>query len=444
MNFYNLEKWLENTINELNIHKWTEIQEKALQLSLENKNFIGISPTGTGKTLAFLLPILNRINFSIFKLQSIIIAPTRELCRQIFSVLQEFKKNNKQLKVSLLIGGNDLNKSINNLKSNSSQIVISTPKRFLEVAKELPSVIFENINSFVLDEADMLLDLNFFPDINKIIDCINLNDSIIKIAMGATLHDLLNNEIKKIFKNITTINLNNLNLTINKISHVLIKTHDKKHALAVLVNQLNPYFCVIFTNTNKTANEVYKYLLSLGVNVTNLHSDLLSRERKNNYKSIKNNKFQYVVASDLFSRGLDIDGASHVINYDLPDDVQWYIHRSGRVGRGKYTGISYGLFGNNDLIKLKKILNKKIHFQVKQIKNNELVDFKINLKPKKKFNPEQENEINKIINKNKNNIKPKYKQKLKEKIKKIKQKYKHQHIDKIMKSKINQTYKSER
>ena len=437
MNFYNLEKWIENKIKELNIYKWTDIQEKALQLSTEQKNFIGISPTGTGKTLAFLLPILNRIDFLTIGLQSIIIAPTRELCRQIFSVLQEFKKNNKQLKIALLIGGNDLNKSINNLKNNCSQIVVSTPKRFLEVASELPKTIFANINSFVLDEADMLLDLNFFPEIKKICDHLNPNAAIMKIAMGATLHDLLSNEIKKIFKSVTIVNLNNLNLTIDKVTHVLVKTDDKKHALAVLANQLNPYFCVIFTNTTKTANDVYRYLLSLGLNVTNLHSNLSSRERKNHYNSIKKNQFQYVVASDLFSRGLDIDGASHVISYDLPNDTQWYIHRSGRVGRGKYFGTSYVLFSNNDLVNLKKLLNKKIHFQVKQIKNNELSDFKIKLKPKKTFSSAQENEIKKIIHKNQNNKKPNYKKKIKQEIQKVKQKYKHKHIDEVMKNKIN-------
>lgn len=432
MSTYNLKSWILTCLKNNNINKFTPIQEKSLSLMNSGKNFIGVSHTGSGKTLAYLLPILERLDFNINKYQAIIVSPTRELARQVFNVLKLFKEEQPNLKAKLWIGGIDLNQSINNARTNYAHIIICTPQRFLEISNNLPNTLFENVNTFVLDEADMLLDLNFYPQITQISNKLNF-DNIYKIAMSATLHNQLNNEINKIYKNTIVTNLNNVDKLMQKIDHIVIKTNDKQHALSVILNTINPYFCLIFTNTKTKANEIYKLLLNQNYNVINLHSGLSTRSRKNNYKDIKNQKFQYVVASDLFSRGMDIEGASHIINYDIPKTPEWYIHRAGRTGRNKYTGISYVLYTNNDQKDFQKILDKKIHFQVKQIKNNELVDSKLNFKNRKIKNDQQEKEIKKILATNSKIVKPGYKKKLRSKINKIKQKHKREHIEKLIK-----------
>lgn len=441
MNTFNLKPWISSSLKNNNIKEFTQIQERSLNLLNEGKNFIGVSPTGTGKTLAYLLPILERIDFTVNKYQAVIVCPTRELARQVFNVLKTFRDEQPDLKTKLWIGGVDLNQLINNAKINFSHIIICTPQRFLEVSNNLPNTLFENVHTFVLDEADMLLDLNFYPQIAQITEKLDF-ENVYKIAMSATLHNQLNNEINKIFKNTIVVNLNNIDKLMQKINHYVIKTNDKQHALSVILNTINPYFCLIFTNTKTKADEIYKLLLSQNYNVINLHSGLSTRSRKNNYKDIKNQKFQYVVASDLFSRGMDIEGASHIVNYDIPKTPEWYIHRAGRTGRNKYTGISYVLYTNNDQKDFEKILNKKIHFQIKQIKNNELVDSRLNLKKKKIKNEKQEKEIRKVVATNSKIVKPGYKKKLRSKINKIKQKHKREHIEKLVKKERMKQYRT--
>lgn len=441
MNTFNLKPWIINALDP-NINKWTMIQEKSLPISLAQQNFIGVSPTGTGKTLAYILPILQAIDLTQKSHQAIIVCPTRELARQVKHVFQTLKISNQNYKVSLWIGGLDLNKLINDAKVNLGQIIICTPQRFLEVSNQLPDKAFENVKTLVLDEADMLMDLNFYPQIHQICNKLDF-DNVQKIAMSATLHDMLNNELKTLFKQTTIINLNHADLLINKIDHYIIKTTDKNHALAVVLNQISPYFCLIFANTAKKADEIYKFLLAQNKNVVNFHAKLSTRERKNNYKAIKDKKFQYVVASDLFSRGMDIEGASHVISYDIPEAPEWYMHRAGRVGRSKYTGTSYVLYQPSDQNKLDKILKKKIHFKVKQIKNNELVDAKLNLSSRKPINQAQEQEIKKVVRTASKKVKPGYKKKLKQDIQKIKQKHKRQHIEALVKKQRLSSYKQQ-
>lgn len=442
MQTYNLKPEIVQAIKQAKFTSWTPIQEQALSLAQSGKNFLAISPTGTGKTLAYLLPVLNKIDFNQKNIQSIIIVPTRELARQVYNVLKMFKTTIPQLKTSLFIGGLDLNKLIYEASHNPGQIIITTPQRFLDIAKELPNQIFSNVNSFVLDEADMLMDLNFYPQIHEIIKKIDF-ENIYKIAASATLHNMLNDELSNIFKNVTVINLNKEDIRQQNVQHFLIKTNDKDHALFVLANTINPYLCIVFANTTKRADEIYKKMLAAGFDVINLHSKLQSRTRKNNFNRVKDHKYQYVVASDLFSRGMDIEGASHIINYDLPETPDWYIHRSGRTGRGKYSGISYVLFSNNDYDRLQKILNKKIKFSIKKIKDNNLIDSKLDLKQKRKIDEKQEQEIRKVISSSSKIVKPGYKKKLKQKINKIKQKNKREHIEKLVREQKIKQYKKQ-
>lgn len=431
--------WIQKTLNQLKIDKLTEIQEESIKLLPNKNNFIGVSYTGTGKTLAFLLPILNNLELND-KLQSIIILPTRELARQIFQVISIFKKNQNLLNAKLLIGGESINKQIDSLKTNP-QIIITTPDRFLDILKEnYTNMNFSYLNNLVLDEADMLLDLGFFSQIDKIISILEqMNSNIQKIAFSATFHEMLSKKLSKYFTNTKIVDTTKKKQTIQNIEHFLINNHDKFHSLSILLNKINPYFCLIFANKKTEVDEIYSFLKKQKRDVIKIHGNLQNRERKISYNNIKNNKYQFVVCSDLLSRGMDIDGASHIISWNLPNELEWYFHRSGRTGRGKYTGYSYILNDNKDLKIINRLFEKGINFKSLKIKNNNLVNDVYKHNFKLEISEEQKQEINKVYSK-KLKKKPGYKKQRKEELSKINKKYRKKAIsEKIKKHKINES-----
>lgn len=437
--FY-FKEWIKQTLLTNNINKPTPIQQKVIPYAIKNQNVIGIAPTGTGKTLAFLLPILENLDFNK-GYQALIVCPTRELARQIYAKVNEFKKVNPDLKASLWIGGEDLNKQIKNV-NNNAQIIIATPTRFLEIYKIHKQINLKNLATVVLDEADMLLDLGFFKEIDQIFNHLSSLKKLQKLAFSATIHELLSHQLSKYLSNAKIFNIANSIYDNDKIKHHLIWNDDKFHALSVIANQISPYLCLIFANTKKTSDEIFEFLKNQNRNVINLHAGLKTRQRKNNYQDIKKLKYQYVVASDLASRGLDIDGASHVISWNMPDDSEWYIHRAGRAGRQKYEGISYVFHSKDDEPKILKLLKKGIVFENYRIKNNQLLKTTKKVKEyKPKLNPVQEKEIKEFVQKTKKDVKPGYKKKMKAQIHKIKQKHKREHLEKIIKAKRVENYK---
>lgn len=431
-----LHYWIQKVIKNHGISKLNDIQIESYNSISKNKNTIGIAPTGTGKTYAFLLPLLMNINVEL-GLQSIIILPTKELARQIHNNLVKFKEENSKLKTKLIIGGESINLQINALKAQP-HIIVCTPNRLLELIK-LDRTLFNllNFKYLILDEADMLLDLGFFGYIDNIFNFLTKSKiEFQKIAYSATFHDLLSNKLSKYFKNTNIINKSTKLDNRHSIEHILIENYDKKHSLSILLNTINPYLCLIFANEKKDVDYIYNFLKEQNRNVIKIHGGLKSRERKNNFNNIKNIKYQYVVCSDLLSRGLDIQGASHIISWDIPNQIEWYIHRSGRTGRSKYTGYSYILSNGNDDKQIKKINEKGIKFKFFKISNNQLKETKskkIHNKLQKSI--EEINEIKKVALSKK--IKPNYKKKRQEEIKKISKKYKRKAIDYQIKKKTN-------
>ncbi len=437
----NLQSWIIKAINEIGFKKLTNIQEKTIIPQLKNKNIIGVSYTGSGKTLSFLIPILNKIELNE-NLQSLIIVPTRELARQVNSCFHPFKKQQSKLKVQLLIGGNDYQKQIDNINRTKPQILITTISR-LKDAIIKKAINTNNIKHIVLDEADMLMDLGFFKDIDLIFNHLNNIEGIQKTAWSATLHEMLANQLSKYYKNTNIIKIGSSIYQNNKIIHNVIHNKDKQHSLAILLKKINPYFCLIFANKKNEVQSIFNFLKKNNFNVSCLHADLSSRERKNAYKNAKNLKYQFLVASDLASRGLDIDGVSHVISWNMPNDNEWYIHRAGRTGRGKYNGESWILSSDNkDDNKLLFFESKGIVFTHYFIKNNLLEKKKyFYFKKKDNLDLESEHEIKKLIINKPQKIKPCYKKKQKEAIEKIKQKSKRRYLDKKIKQELIKNYK---
>lgn len=390
---FGFKKFLNEGIIELKFIKPTDIQEKAIPLLLKNKNIICKSNTGTGKTLAFCLPILNNINFYKKNIQSIIVTPTRELAKQIYDNIYFFKKFESNLQVNYFIGGEDIKRQIKKLKFFQPHIIIATPTRLKNLFKK-QSLNLKNLTTFIIDECDMIFDLGFIKNIDYILSKFNSN---VKISVfSATIKPGLKSFLIKYFKKPYYLNLNN-NKTLNKnIIHILIPTkhQERKIILLKILKIFDPYLCLIFVNKKININEYYNFLLENNYSAVQLHAGLEQRTRSQVVKRIRNLKYKYIVASDIAARGIDFIGVSHVISIDLPNlnYLDYYIHRSGRTGRANYSGYSYVLYDTKNLILVKKLIEKGINFKInKWNKQEELIETTFNI-----------NKSKKILNNNKN------------------------------------------
>lgn len=431
----NFKPWIIQTLDSLHIKEPTDIQFKTFLKENINRSLIITSKTGSGKTYCYSLPILNNIDLSLNQIQALIILPTKELSRQIYAKFYDFVKNNNQLKVKLLIGDNQTN--LNSILS--SHIVIGTPNKIYELTKQ--TNLNKYLKFFVLDEADMLIDFGFFNTIQNIFNKVK-NNSLQKFATSATLHTSLANYLKNIFTNTKVISTSNSIWLNDHLTHNIVyqaSNNDYFDTLTKFLNIINPYFCLIFANTKKIANQIYELMVKKNYNVGLIHQDLFERQRKQIFNKIKNNVFQYVVCTDLIARGVDLPNADIVISVGLPNDTSFYIHRAGRVGRGKKTGNSYLIYQSGQDNLINNLINKGIQWNFLLINNkNELINKNKPLKIKRKivYDHSVNAEIKRIYHQGSKKIKPGYKKKIKSKIKEIKQKQRHLHIEKKIKQQL--------
>lgn len=438
----NLKSFITETLeSELNINKLNELQNEAIPIIEKDKNVILISRTGSGKTLCYLIPILNNVDFLSNSLQAIIVLPTKELVRQVSKTLSAFKKHNDNIKFASVL---DKSKK-EEIESNdlNYNIIVCMPNQFDQICKNKKNT--ANLKYIVLDEADMTLDLGFFSKINQGFNNLkNIND-IKKIATSATLHETLSIQISKFFKNSIIINKSESIWENKNINHFVVHytNSDKKKVLYDLLQKINPYFGIIFCNTKKEVDELYDYLYDKNFDILKLHGGLDNRKRKNVYKDIKSLKTNLLIATDLASRGIDIEGASHIISYDLPKEDVWYIHRAGRAGRKNFIGNSYVFNDNNSLYQITRLQKKGIKWNNIKHQKNDFVDFNYVYKEKQKKETEVDRQIRDVINKASKKVKPNYKKKIKLEIKEIKRKAKRNRIEELVNRERIKQYKIE-
>lgn len=408
-----IKTWINKGLNALKIQSFNEIQKKTLSFLLKGKNIIGVSATGSGKTLAFLVPALNNLNTNNKNIQLMIISPTRELARQIYDVVSFFCNFNKDLKIQLITDQKEVD-IVQKLQIKKPQIIISTPTKLSKIIRN-KELNFNNVKNIILDEADMLMDLDFWKNIDQIFNF--FKDQIIqKSAWSATLHEKLAFALKKYFKDTKIIQIGNSIYLNSNIKHHIIQTNDNFKTLQTLLKK-DIYLCLIFANSKKEVEQIYKFLLNLNYKVIKLHGDLSKRERTKNYRDIKNLKYQYIVASDLASRGMDIDGVSTVISWNIPNTLEWYIHRAGRCGRGKYIGDSYIIHNGSNFKEISRLAEKNINFEFWIQKHNQIVPLQKRVNYSKEHHYEKNNvDKKKIVNPKK--IKPNYKKKQRKNLKK--------------------------
>lgn len=387
------------------------IQEKCIPPLINGLDVLGIAQTGSGKTAAFSLPLLNNINKKIKKTQILILVPTRELAIQVTQSINDFSQYMKFVKIIAIYGGQKYSIQIKTLKKNP-HIIISTPGRLIDLLKKKIINLF-NITSLVLDEADKMLKMGFIEDVKKIMYQIPKKYQI--ALFSATMPNEIRNIINNFMNSPKEINLqsNSNNIPDIKQSYCIVSKIKKKEALERFLEIENFSAVIIFVRTKNSTLDISEYLQKRGYNTSALNGDMNQNLREKTLKKFRDGKLNILIATDIASRGLDINRISLVINYDVPIDVESYIHRIGRTGRAGNTGKAI-LFMNKFEYHLLNKIKKSIRNKIKKIElpNMKVVNEKKQEKLFKKIIQEikfgklekNKNLLNKLISETNSNL----------------------------------------
>ncbi|CAI8947849.1 MULTISPECIES: DEAD/DEAH box helicase [Bacillus] len=342
-----------HTLRENGIAEATPIQEQAIPVVMAGKDIIGQAKTGTGKTLAFVLPILEKVDPTSSDVQALIVAPTRELALQITTEIEKMLVHQENINVLAIYGGQDVAQQMRKLKGNT-HIVVATPGRLLDHLRR-ETIVLSNVSMLVLDEADQMLHFGFLYDIEDILE--ETPESKQTMLFSATMPKDIKKLAKRYMKEPEMIQIQSAEVTVNNIKQRVIETTDraKQDALRHVMDRDQPFLAVIFCRTKRRASKLYDDLKGYGYNCDELHGDLSQGKRERVMKSFRDAKIQYLIATDVAARGLDVEGVTHVFNYDIPEDVESYIHRIGRTGRAGGSGLAITFVAPKDEMYLKEI-----------------------------------------------------------------------------------------
>ena len=334
------------------------VQERVIpHLLHEDGDVVALAQTGTGKTAAFGLPVIQRTDTSIRQPQALIISPTRELCLQIGGDLADFSKYTPGLSVLPVYGGSSIESQIRTLRKGV-QIIVATPGRLLDLINR-GEVNLEGVHTVILDEADEMLNMGFLDDINAILD--NVPENRKMLMFSATMPDEIAKIAKRYMHNPQEFVIGTRNEGAENVRHVyyMVNAKDKYLALKRIADSNPNIYGIIFCRTRRETQEIADGLIADGYNVDALHGDLSQMQRDTVMKKFREHTLQLLVATDVAARGLDVDNLTHVINYGLPDDPATYTHRSGRTGRAGKTGVSVAIIHSREKSRL-RLIEKKI------------------------------------------------------------------------------------
>ncbi len=341
-------------IGELGFEHPMPIQEMVIPHLLQKEgDVVGLAQTGTGKTAAFGLPLLQRINQESDSTQALVIAPTRELCLQIAGDLADFAKYLDGVKIIPVYGGSSIESQIKAIRKGA-QVIVATPGRLIDLIKR-GVVKLENVNTVILDEADEMLNMGFIDDINEILSHVPEDRKM--LMFSATMPKEIAAIARNFMKDPVEFVAGNKNEGSKNVKHVyyMVKAHDKYLALKRVADNNPDIYGIIFCRTKRETQEIADKLIADGYNADCLHGDLSQAQRDLAMKKFRDHVTQLLVATDVAARGLDVDDLTHVINYGLPDDVAVYTHRSGRTGRANKTGVSVAIIHSRERSKLREI-----------------------------------------------------------------------------------------
>ena len=406
-------------LKKINFVKPTEVQEKVIPVLMARKNAVVQAVTGSGKTHAFLIPVMNEIDENLQFPQAILTTPSRELAQQLYQVARQLRDaSNLNLSIALLAGGTDRERQIESISRHKPQIIIATPGRLHDFVEKkiLP---LDYVKNFVIDEADMTLDMGFLSEIDFIAQ--RLPQNCVLTAFSATIPVKLANFLRKYMAKPETIIIDNPTVISPTVKNDLldIGSKSRKKVLYQLLTMGQPYLALIFANTKQTVDELAEFLINQGLKVAKIHGGITERERKRTMREVEAGQYQYVVATDLAARGIDIEGVSLVINYEIPRELEFVVHRIGRTGRNGMSGHAITLIREEEMNQILKLEKMGIHFDFVEIKDSSLVPrtHYHNRKLRQSTSQGLDNKVRGMVKKAQKKRKPGYKKKIKRAIK---------------------------
>lgn len=348
-------------IQEMGFEQPMPVQEQVIPQLLSNtRDIIALAQTGTGKTAAFGIPVIQKTDVSLVAPQTLILCPTRELCLQIAGDLTEFSEYVDHIKILPVYGGSSIESQIRALK-RGVHIIVATPGRLIDLINR-KTVSLENVHTVVLDEADEMLNMGFTESIDEILSHVPQSRSM--LLFSATMPQGIAKITRKYMNNPEEITIGRKNEGAQNVKHIYFVVHakDKYLALKRIADYYPNVYGIIFCRTRKETQEIADKLIQDGYDADSLHGDLSQAQRDYVMNKFRNRNLQLLVATDVAARGLDVDDVTHVINYGLPDDYEVYTHRSGRTGRAGKTGSSIAIIHTKEkgkVAQIEKLINKK-------------------------------------------------------------------------------------
>ena len=348
-----LDERIIRAITEMGFEEASPIQAQAIPVVLEGRDMIGQAQTGTGKTAAFGLPLLQKVDPKVKKLQAIVLLPTRELAIQVAEELRRFAKFMHGVKVLPIYGGQDIVRQIRALK-DGTQIVVGTPGRVMDHMRR-KTVKTDHVHTVVLDEADEMLNMGFLEDMETILS--QLPEERQTLMFSATMPQAIAEIARKFQTDPVTVRVIKKELTVPKVTQYYyeVKPRNKVEVMCRLLDLYSPKLSVAFCNTKKQVDLLVNALLGRGYFAAGLHGDMKQEQRDRVMQGFRTGKTEILVATDVAARGIDVDEVEAVFNYDLPQDDEYYVHRIGRTGRAGREGRAFSFVSGKEVYKLKEI-----------------------------------------------------------------------------------------
>ena len=340
-------------ITEMGFEEASPIQAQAIPVVLEGRDMIGQAQTGTGKTAAFGLPLLQKVDPKVKKLQAVVLLPTRELAIQVAEELRRFAKFMHGIKVLPVYGGQDIVRQIRALK-DGTQIVVGTPGRVMDHMRR-KTVKMDHVHTVVLDEADEMLNMGFLEDMETILS--QLPEERQTLMFSATMPQAITDIAKKFQKDPVTVRVIKKELTVPKVTQYYyeVKPKNKVEVMCRLLDMYSPKLSIVFCNTKRQVDELVQALQGRGYFAEGLHGDLKQVQRDRVMESFRNGRTDILIATDVAARGIDVGNVEAVFNYDIPQDDEYYVHRIGRTGTAGREGKAFSLVVGREVYKLRDI-----------------------------------------------------------------------------------------
>ena len=349
-----LSKELKKALNDMEFVEMTAIQSQSIPAMIAGNDIVAQAPTGTGKTCSFGIPVVENTDTSERNVTSLILAPTRELALQIANELIRLTKYKKSIRIAVVYGGQNIDRQILALK-RKPQIIVATPGRLMDHMRR-KTIRLDHLKTLVLDEADEMLDMGFREDIDEILQ--SVPEERQTVLFSATMSREILDITKKYLKDPVKIKTTKSEVTVSSVKqyYLEVSPDNKTDVLARLIDVNDFKLSMVFCNTKKKVDELAHDPTVRGYNAMGLHGDMKQSQRDRVMREFKNGNIETLIATDVAARGIDIKDIDVVFNYDLPDDMEYYVHRIGRTGRANREGVSYSLVSRREMYRLHEIM----------------------------------------------------------------------------------------